>query len=133
MFVYRAAPGSTSYALIAASGGPDANEVVNTTSAGSLTAGAQFKVYVHGCGVGPGPGTFTLFAWAVRTPASHPFTTVPTSPTPVTIGQVVPTTFGWTNLPAGNRYLGRVQYRDEAVVAPASPVMASTVIAVSTR
>ena len=135
MFVYRfnPDPAVNAWQLIGSSGGGDSNEVVNTTSAASLTAGAQFKVYVHGCGVGPGPGTFTLFAWAVRTPASNPFATTPASPKAVTIGQVVPTTFSWTGLPAGNRYLGRVQYRDETVVAPASPVMASTVIAVSTR
>src|SRR3712207_8549603 len=47
MFVYRAAPGSSAYALIATSGGPDTNEVVNTTSAGSLTTGAQFRSEEH--------------------------------------------------------------------------------------
>ena len=127
MFVYRAAPGSSTYALIATSGGPDANEVVNTTSTGSLTPGAQFKVYVHGCNVDAGGGDFTLFAWALTTAASNPFTTVP-SPQAVTIGQTIPTTLGWSGLPAGNRYLGRVQYVDPAVP---TAVMASTVIGVS--
>ena len=51
MFVYRAAPGSDAYSLVLSSGGPDANEVTTSTSAGSLTAGAKFKVYVLGCGV----------------------------------------------------------------------------------
>ena len=52
------------YVLVATSGGPDQNEVVNSTSAGSLTTGAQFKVYVHGCSVDAGGADVTLFAWA---------------------------------------------------------------------
>ena len=129
MFVYRYNAATDKWDLILTSGGPDANEVANTTSAASLTAGAKFRAYVHGCTVGPGPGTFTLFAWAVRNPAANPFTTVP-SPHGVTIGQVDATTLGWSGLTAGNRYLGRVQYVDTAVPTAA---MASTVIAVSTR
>ena len=129
MFVYRAPPASSAFALVATSGGGDSNEVVNSTSSGSLTPGAQFRVYVHGCTVGPGPGTFTLFAWALTGTPSNPFTTVP-APQAVTIGQSVPTTFGWTGLPAGNRYLGRALTFDAAV--PATP-MAATTIAVSTR
>ncbi len=131
MFVYRfnPDPAVNAWQLILTSGGPDANEVANTTSAASLTPGAQFKVYVHGCGVDAGGGDFTLFAWAVTNPASNPFTTVP-SPQAVTIGQTIPTTLGWSGLPAGNRYLGRVQYVDPAVP---TAVMASTVIGVSTR
>ena len=129
MFVYRAPPASSNYPLIATSGGPDANEVVNTTSAGSLTTGAQFKVYVFGCNVAAGGADFTLFAWALTSASSNPFTTVP-APQAVSIGQVIPTTFGWTGLPLGNRYLGRVLYVDPAVPATA---MAATVIGVSTR
>jgi hypothetical protein len=129
MYVYRAAPGSSSYALIAASGGPDASEVVNTTSTGSLTTGAQFRVYVHGCSVDAGGGDFTLFAWALTGSPSNPFTTVP-APEAVTIGQSIPTTLGWSGLPAGNRYLGRVLYVDSAVPTTA---MAATVVGVSTR
>ncbi|MGZ8782793.1 MAG: hypothetical protein ACXWZB_04780, partial [Gaiellaceae bacterium] len=131
MFVYRAAPGSSSYTLIASSGGGDSNEVVNTTSNGSLTTGAQFKVYTHGCVVGPGPGTFTLFAWALVNPASNPFTTVPATQQ-VTIGQVVPTTFGWSGLPTGNRYLGRAITVDSTPPGPPT-AMTATTIAVSTR
>ena len=86
-------------------------------------------MYVHGCTVGPGPGTFTLFAWALTGTPSNPFTTVPASQA-VTIGQSIPTTFGWTGLAAGNRYLGRALTFDAAV--PATP-MATTTIAVSTR
>ena len=105
MFVYRAAPGSSSYVLVATSGGPDQNEVVNTNSAGSLAAGAQFKVYVHGCSVDAGGADVTLFAWALTDPATNPFSAVPAAQA-VTIGQVVPGTLSWTGLPAGNRYLG---------------------------
>ena len=49
---------------------------------------------------------------------------------PVTVGQVIPTTFGWTNLPAGNRYLGRVQTVD-----PLAPTvaMSTTLVFVNTR
>jgi hypothetical protein len=126
MFVYRAAPGSSTYALIATSGGPDQNEVVNSNSAGSLTTGAQFKVYVHACTVAPPGGSYTLFAWALQPTSSNPFTTVPANRT-VATGDTIATTFGWTGLPAGNRYLGRVLYNDGAVN------MAATTIAVSTR
>jgi hypothetical protein len=129
MFVYRAAPGSSSYALIATSGGPDQNEVVNTNSAGSVTAGAQFKVYVHGCSVDAGGADVTLFAWALTNPATNPFSAVPAAQA-VTIGQVVPGTLSWAGLPAGNRYLGRVVYVDPG---PPATGMAATTVAVSTR
>ena len=48
----------------------------------------------------------------------------------MTVGQVIPTTFGWTNLPAGNRYLGRVQTVD-----PLAPTvaMSTTLVFVNTR
>ncbi|MFL6029663.1 MAG: S8 family peptidase [Gaiellaceae bacterium] len=129
MFVYRAAPGSSSYALIATSGGPDANEVVNTTSAGSLTTGAQFKVYIHACNVAAPGGSYALFSWALTAASSNPFSGVP-SPQAVSIGQVIPTTLGWSGLPAGNRYLGRVISVDST----AAPVaMAATQVEVSTR
>jgi hypothetical protein len=129
MFVYRAAPGSSAYVLVATSGGPDQNEVVNSTSAGSLTVGAQFKVYVHGCSVDAGGADVTLFSWALTNPATNPFSSVPAAQA-VTIGQVVPGTLSWTGLPAGNRYLGRVLYVDPAVPTVA---MAATTVAVSTR
>jgi Subtilase family/Fibronectin type-III domain/PA domain/Peptidase inhibitor I9 len=125
MFVYRAAPGSSTYALIATSGGPDANEVVTSTSTGSLTEGATFKVYILGCGV-DGSGGFTLFAWALTGTPSNAFTQAPTA-TAVSVGQTVPLTFGWQNLPTGNRYLGRVQYKNP------STVIGQTIIGVSTR
>jgi hypothetical protein len=127
MFVYRAAPGSSSYALVLTSGGPDANEVTSSTSAGSLTAGAQFKVYVHGCNVDAGGGNFTLFACALTGTASNPFTSVPSSHA-VSIGQTDATTFGWSGLPAGNRYLGRVLYGDGAstFAAPTTQIEVST-------
>ena len=46
------------------------------------------------------------------------------------VGDVIPTTFGWTGLPAGNRYLGRVQTVD-----PAAPTvaMSTTLVFVNTR
>jgi len=131
LYVYRAppAPAPEVYVLVNLSGGPDASEVGNTTSAGSLTTGARFKAYVHGCRVDAGGGDFTLFAWALTGSPSNPFTTVPT-PQAVAIGQSIPTTFGWSGLPAGNRYLGRVLYVDPAVPTTA---MAATVVGASTR
>jgi subtilisin family serine protease len=129
MFVYRAAPGSSSYALIATSGGPDANEVVNTTSAGSLTTGAKFKVYVHGCGVSAPDSPFALYAWALTATPSNAFTATPSTHA-VAIGQADDTTFAWAGLPAGNRYLGRVLYVDTAAPTVA---IGATVIGVSTR
>jgi hypothetical protein len=129
MFVYRAPPASSTYSLVLTSGGPDANEVATSTSAGSLTAGAQFKIYVLGCGVDAGGGDFTLFAWGLTTTPSNAFTGVPADQA-VTIGQGITETFTWSGLPAGNRYLGRVQYVDAA--APTA-VMATTVLEVSTR
>jgi hypothetical protein len=127
MFVYRAAPADGSpYQLIGVSGGPDANEIVNTSSPGSTTAGAKFKIYIHGCNVDAGGADFTLFAWALTPASSDPFSTVPATQA-VTIGQVVPTTFGWSSLAAGNRYLGRVIYNDGAAN------FGATQIAVSTR
>ena len=129
MFVYRAAPGSSTYVLIATSGGPDSNEFVNTTTAASLTTGAQFKVYVHACGVDAPGGSYVLHSWALTSPSSNPFTTVP-APQAVSVGQVIPTTFGWTDLPAGNRYLGRVQTVDPLVPAVA---MSTTLLFVNTR
>jgi Fibronectin type-III domain len=128
VFVYRAPPGSSTYTLVLTSGGPDANDT-NSTSAGSLTAGAQFKVYVHGCGVGPGQGSFTLFAWALTGSPSNPFTTFPSGQA-VTIGQSIPTMFGLTGLPTGNRYLGRALTIDPS---PPASTMAATTIAVMTR
>jgi hypothetical protein len=128
MYVYRAPPGGTTFAPIGASGNSDANEVVTSTTTGSLAAGAQFRVYLHGCKVDPGGGTFTLFGWALTGSPSNGFSTVPT-PQAVSIGQSIPTAFGWDGLPAGNRYLGRVQYFDPLVTA----AMGTTVIEVSTR
>jgi hypothetical protein len=128
MFVYRAAPAAGSpYVLVLTSGGPDANEVAVSTSNGSLTVGAKFKVYVLGCGVDAGGGDFTLFAWALTGTPSNAFATKPATTSPVTIGQVVPETFSWSGLPAGNRYLGRIQYGNP------SNLIGTTVLAVSTR
>jgi subtilase family protein/fibronectin type III domain protein/PA domain-containing protein/peptidase inhibitor I9 len=129
MFVYRApaAPAPEVYTLVLTSGGPDASEVTSSTSSGSLQTGARFKVYVHGCSVGPGPGTFTLFAWGLTGTPSNPFAPPTPSTHAVTIGQVDATTFNWSGLPASNRYLGRVIYSDGAVN------MAATQIEVSTR
>jgi hypothetical protein len=128
MFVYRAAPGSSTYALVATSGGPDANELVNSTSSGGLANGAQWKVYIHGCNVDAGGGSYTLFMWALTGTSSNPFTSTPSSHA-VTIGQVDATQFAWSGLPADNRYLGRVLYGDGAVTF-GTPV---TQIEVSTR
>jgi hypothetical protein len=131
MFVYRAAaaPAAETYALIATSGGPDANEFVGSTSTLLTTPGTRLKVYIHACGVDAPGGSYVLNSWALTSPASHPFTTVPSSRT-VAVGDVIPTTFGWQNLPTGNRYLGRVQTVD-----PAAPTvaMSTTLVFVSTR
>jgi hypothetical protein len=128
MFVYRAAPTApSSYTLVLASGGPDANEVAASTSSGSLTPGAKFKVYVLGCGVDAGGGDFTLFAWALTGTPSDVFTAKPDPSTAVTVGQVVPETFSWSGLASGNRYLARTQYGDP------SNLIATTVLGVSTR
>ena len=131
MFVYRAppAPAAETYVLIATSGGPDVNEAVVTTSAGSLTTGARFKVYVHACGVDAPGGSYVLNSWAMTSPASNPFTTFPASRS-VIVGDVIPTTFSWTGLPLGNRYLGRV-----LTVDPAAPTvaMSQTLVFVNTR
>ncbi len=131
MFVYRfnTDPKVNAWEFLTASGGPDASEVVSTSNTGFNAEGTQYKVYVHGCNVDAGGGDFTLFAWALTTASSNPFTTDPAA-RPVSIGDTIATTFGWTGLPAGNRYLGRVQYVDSAVPTTA---MASTVIGVSTR
>ena len=128
MFVYREAPaGSGTYALIGASGGPDANEVVTSTSGKSSAAGAKFRVYIHGCDITAATGAdVTLFAWALSPTSSNPFTAAPATQT-VSIGQIVPATFSWAGLPAGNRYLGRVVYSD------GTTTMGNTVMAVSTR
>jgi hypothetical protein len=126
MFVYRAAPPAGSpYLLVTGSGGPNASEIVTSTSAASLTPGVKFKVYMHGCDVDPAGGDFTLFAWALTSPSSNPFTTVPATQA-VTIGQSVPVTFSWTGLPAGNRYFGRVVYNDGAVGIGATQIEVST-------
>jgi len=126
MFVYRAPPGSSTFALVATSGGPDANEIVNSTSVGGLTAGAQWKVYIHGCNVDPAGGSYTVFMWGLTGTASNPFTATPTAHA-VTIGQIDHNTFSWSGLPAGNRYFGRVVYSD------GTTNMAATQIEVSTR
>jgi hypothetical protein len=127
MFVYRAAPAAGSpYFEVLVSGGPDANEVATSTSTGSLAAGAKFKVYVFGCGVDAGGGSFTLFAWGLSTTPSDAFKTTPAAQA-VTVGQGIDTTFAWANLAAGNRYLGRVQYTDPVAL------LGQTVIEVSTR
>ncbi len=129
MFLYRAAPGSSTYTLLATSGGPDANEFIASTSTLLTTAGTQFKVYVHACGVDAPGGSYVLNTWAMTSPSGNPFTTFPSTQA-VTVGQVVPTTFGWTGLSAGNRYLGRVQTVDTAI--PGTQ-LAQTLIFVNTR
>ena len=86
-------------------------------------------MYVHACGVDAPGGSYVLNTWAMTSPSSNPFTTFPSTQA-VTVGQVVPTTFGWTGLPAGNRYLGRVQTVDTAI--PATQ-LAQTLIFVNTR
>jgi hypothetical protein len=126
MFVYRAAPGSSTYSLVATSGGPDANEVVSTTSSVLTAAGTKMKVYVHGCGVDSGGGDFTLFSWAITGTPSNTFTSRPPATSAVTVGLVLPESFSWSGLPAGNRYLARLTYGDPATIS-------STVIGVSTR
>jgi hypothetical protein len=127
MFVYRQDVGTAPYVLRVTSGGPDANEVAVTTSVGSLAAGAKFKVYILGCGVDAGGGDFTLFAWALTGTPSNAFATKPAATSAVTIGQVLPETFSWSGLPAGNRYLGRVQYGNPGTL------IGTTMLAVSTR
>jgi hypothetical protein len=131
MFVYRAppAPAAETYSLIASSGGPDANEFVGSTSTLLTTPGTRLKVYIHACNVDAPGGSYVLNSWALTSPSSHPFTTVPASRT-VAVGDVIPTTFGWTGLPAGNRYLGRVQTVD-----PTAPTvaMSTTLVFVNTR
>jgi hypothetical protein len=129
MFLYRAAPGSSSYSLLATSGGPDSNEFIGSNSTLLTTAGTSFKVYVHACGVDAPGGSYVLNTWALTSPSSNPFTAFPGT-TPVTTGQVVPATFSWANLLPGNRYLGRVQPVDTAVPATA---LAQTLIFVNTR
>src|SRR5262249_7097922 len=128
LYVYRAppAPAPETYALVLVSGGPDASEGARATSAGSLAAGARLQAYVHGCSVAAGGANFALFAWGLTGSASNPFSSTPSAQA-VTIGQSIPTTFGWSGLPAGNRYLGRVVYSDGAVN------MGATQIEVSTR
>jgi hypothetical protein len=125
MYVYRAAPGSSTYSLVLSSGGPDANEVTSSNSTGSLAQGAQFKVYIHGCGVDAGGGSFTLFAWALTTTPSDPWTTPPAT-SPVTVGQTLNENYSWSNLPAGNRYLARVTYDDGAAGIAATNIELST-------
>jgi subtilisin family serine protease len=128
MFVYRApaTPADAPYTLVATSGGGDSNEVVTATTATSTAEGTKWKVYMHACTVDTS-GTFTLFAWALTGTASNAFAPFPGT-TAVTIGQTVPLTFGWTALPAANRYLGRVAY----TATPGGPA-GSTLIGVSTR
>lgn len=86
-------------------------------------------MYIHGCSVGAGGGDFTLFAWALTGTASNPFTPPLPASHAVAIGQSDATTFNWSGLPAGNRYLGRVLYGDGASTF-ATP---TTQIEVSTR
>jgi hypothetical protein len=130
MYLYYKGPAASSFSFLTVSGGPDASEVISTSSATFNAEGGTFKVYVHGCGVDAGGGSFTLFAWSVTDPPSDPFADTPASPTAVTIGQTLTETFSWENLASGNRYLGRVSYSDPAASTPPLP---STVIAVSTR
>jgi hypothetical protein len=94
MFAYRATPAAGApYLLAATSGGPDQNEVVNSTSTGGLTAGAKWKVYVHGCSVDAGGADVTLFAWGLTASASNPFSAVP-APQAVSIDQLLSRHFG---------------------------------------
>ncbi len=82
-------------------------------------------MYVHGCGVDAGGGSFTLFGWAVTTTPSNVWTTPPAT-TPVSIGQTLDENFSWSNLPAGNRFLARVTYADGAVGIIATNIEIST-------
>ena len=131
MFAYRATPAAGApFVLAATSGGPDQNEVVNSTSARRSDCrrevegvrprllGRRRRRRRHALRVGVSPR-----------PASNPFSAVPAAQA-VTIGQVVPGTLSWAGLPAGNRYLGRVIYVDPG---PPATGMAATTVAVSTR
>jgi fibronectin type III domain protein/subtilase family protein len=129
MFVYRADPMTGKFALLASSGGPDANEFVGSTSSLLTASGTKLKVYILGCGV-DGNGSFPLYAWFVpKTSPSNAFTATPAATQAVTVGQTIPLTFSWSGLAAGNRYLGRVTYSDGS---PAG-IPGTTLIQVSTR
>ncbi|MFL5927931.1 MAG: S8 family peptidase [Gaiellaceae bacterium] len=128
MFVYRLDPQTGKYALIATSGGPDANEAVGSTSSLLTAEGTQLKVYILGCGV-DGSGSFPLYGWFVPTSSpSNAFTATPSAGQAVTVGQTVPLAFSWAGLASGNRYLGRVTYTDGS-----SAIPGATLIQVSTR
>jgi hypothetical protein len=127
MFVYRFSPALGLYQLVGTSGGPDASEFFASTSAGSSAPSAKFKVYVLGCGVDAPSGTFTLFAWALTDTPSNAFTAAPAASQTVSLGQILPETFSWSGLSAGNRYLGRVAYGD------GSAPLTTTLLSVSTR
>ncbi len=122
----------------------DASDLNSASIAIGDLAGSQ-TVARSATSVGSTSETYTFSTTGLPglsvTPSVTSFIAAPRSVTPwtvsflctpqaVTIGQTIPTTFGWSGLPAGNRYLGRVQYVDAA--AP-STAMASTVIGVSTR
>ena len=75
-------------------------------------------------------GSYVLNSWALTVALEQPVHDRPGLLRPCPVGQVIPTTFGWTGLPAGNRYLGRVQTVDPAVPTVA---MSTTLVFVNTR
>ncbi len=86
-------------------------------------------MYIHACGVDAPGGSYVLNSWAHDVALEQPVHDVPGLPA-VSVGDVIPTTFSWTGLPAGNRYLGRV-----LTVDPAAPTvaMSQTLVFVNTR
>ena len=147
MFAYRATPAAGApYVLVATSGGPDQNEVVNSTSVGGLTAGAKWRVYVHGCSVAGSSRPIACASLPISASnisprpakaASYHTTasdTVAPSSSPRAQGgtrtKLSTATASAAGLPAGNRYLGRVIYVDPG---PPATGMAATTVAVSTR
>ena len=130
MFVYRAAPGSSSLRRSSRrAAGPTRTRSSNTHERRQ----PRRRCAVQGVRARLLGRCRRCRRHALRVGAHRPRRATRSSAVPaaqaVTIGQVVPGTLSWTGLPAGNRYLGRVHLRRSG----RRGRMAATTVAVSTR
>ena len=98
MYLYQ---GTTEVAVSAGGTSEEQIDLVNP-------APGNYTLYVHAFDTEAASTTFTLYGWFLQ-PLDAGNMTV-TGPANVTVGQSTNLTFSWSNLNAGKRYLGEVDY-----------------------
>jgi hypothetical protein len=108
LYVYRyGTPGDAStLTAVGQSATGSSDETVSATSPGA----GSYRVYVHNWDSDSATNDITLFGWLLTDDEAGNASS--TSPGAVTVGQPVDVTLDWSDLTAGERYLGRVVYAD---------------------